>query len=97
MGAKMTIEEIKDRITPVLNRYNVKKAGIFGSYVRGESTIDSDVDILVDLPGEASLLDLVGLKMDLEASLKREVDVLTYDSLYHLLRDRILEEEVAIL
>lgn len=93
----MTIEEIKNKIIPVLKKYGVKRAGIFGSVVRDEAREDSDVDILVELPDGASLLDLAGLKIDLEELLARKVDVLTYDSIYHLLKNRILSEEVAIL
>lgn len=93
----MSVEEIKEKILPTLKKYGVKRAGVFGSVVRGEATEDSDVDILVELPDEASLLDLAGLRIELVELLGGEVDVLTYDSLYHLLRDRILSEEVAIL
>ena len=93
----MNIEEIKKKIVPILEKYGVKRAGIFGSVVRGEAGIDSDVDILVELPKGASLLDLVGLKIELEEELERKVDVLTYDSIYHLLRQPILNEQVGIL
>lgn len=91
------LEEIKDKIIPVLRGHGVKRASIFGSFAKGEGREDSDIDILVEFEGGKSLLDLVGLKMDLEEALGRKVDVLTYDSLHPLLRDRILEEQRAIL
>ena len=93
----MNVEEIKNKILPILQRYGVKRAGVFGSVVRGGASEDSDVDILVELPKGASLLDLVGLKIELEEELERKVDVLTYDSIYHLLREPILNEQVEIL
>lgn len=93
----MTIEEIENKILPVLRKYHVRRASLFGSVVRGEITEASDIDILVELPETASLLDLAGLKIDIEELLGRNVDVLTYDSLHPLLRDRILSEQVAIL
>ena len=93
----MTIEEIKLIILPILKKYNVSRAGIFGSMARGEADEDSDLDLLVELPRDLSLLDLVGLKLELEETLCRKVDVLTYDSLYHLLREPILAEEVVII
>ncbi|MGP3668261.1 MAG: nucleotidyltransferase family protein [Candidatus Bathyarchaeota archaeon] len=65
--------------------------------MRGEERKDSDIDILVEFEGEKSLLDLAGLKIDLEEALGRKVDVLTYNSLHPLLRDRILQEQKAIL
>jgi len=81
----------------VLKRYDVKRAAFFGSFVRGEQKGDSDIDILVEFEGEKSLLDLAGLKIELEEILGRKVDVLTYRSLHPLLRDRILQEQKVIL
>ena len=93
----MIIKEIENKILPVLKQYRVRRASLFGSIVRGEMTEESDIDILVELPETASLLDLAGLKIDIEELLGGNVDVLTYDSLHPLLRDRILSEQVAIL
>jgi len=80
-----------------LKRYGVKKASLFGSFVRGENTERSDIDILVEFEGERSLLDLSSLKIDLEEALGRRVDVLTYNSINPLLKERILKEQKAIL
>lgn len=52
----------------------------------------SDIDFLVRLPDESSLLDVAGLKVDLEEALNRKVDVVTEDGLSPYLRDRILSE-----
>lgn len=93
----MKLEEIKVKIIPVLRRYDVRKAAIFGSYVKGEEKEDSDIDILVEFKGEKSLLDLSGLKIELEEVLGRKVDVLTYNSLHPLLKDKILQEQKVIL
>jgi len=91
------IERIKETLAGVLERNGVKKAAIFGSVARGEATEESDIDILVEFEGRKSLLDLSGLKLELEDILGRKVDVLTYGSLHPLLRDRILKEQVLIL
>jgi len=93
----MKLEEIKVKIIPVLRRYDVRKAAIFGSYVKGEEREDSDIDILVEFKGEKSLLDLAGLKIELEETLGRKVDVLTYNSLHPLLKEKILQEQKVIL
>ena len=84
-------------ILPLLQRYDVTRAAIFGSSVRGEMQETSDLDILVEFKGEKSLLDLAGLKIELEELLGRKVDVLTYDSLHPLLKDNILSEQEVIL
>lgn len=91
------IQEIREKVRPILQRYDVVRAAVFGSFVRGENRKDSDIDILVEFKGEKSLLDLAGLKIDLEETLKREVDVLTYNSLHPLIKDKILNEQVDIL
>lgn len=93
----MTILEIKNKITPILKKYGVKKASLFGSVVREEQTENSDIDLLVELPETASLLELANLKLDLEETLKKKVDVLTYNSLHPLLKDKILLEQEAVL
>ncbi len=91
------IEKIKEKISPVLKRFDVKRAAIFGSFVRDEMKEGSDIDILVELEGEKSLLDLVGLKLDLEEILGVKVDVVEYSTIHPLLKERILREQVAVL
>ena len=91
------IEELKTRITHTLRHHDVARAAIFGSFARGDAEESSDLDILIEFRGEKSLLDLVGLKLDLEDSLGRSVDVLTYNALHPAIRDRILSEQVRVL
>ena len=96
-NTNMTILEIKNKIIPILKKYGVKKASLFGSVVREEQTENSDIDLLVELPETASLFELANLKLDLEMILKKKVDVLTFDSLHPLLKDKILQEQQAVL
>jgi predicted nucleotidyltransferase len=91
------IEELKKTLIDVLRKHDVKKAALFGSIVRGEATDESDIDILVEFEGRKSLLDLAGLKLDLQEIVRRNVDVLTYKSLHPLLKERILSEQEVIL
>ena len=90
------IEEIKKTLIEVLRKHEVKKAAFFGSIVRGEATKESDIDLLIEFKGRKSLLDLVGLKLELQELLERRVDVLTYGSLHPLLKERILSEQEVI-
>lgn len=91
------IEELKKTLIDVLRKHDVKKAALFGSIVRGEATDESDIDLLVEFEGRKSLLDLAGLKLDLQEIVRRNVDVLTYKSLHPLLKERILSEQEVIL
>jgi len=89
------INKIKPKIRRILEKNGVVKAGIFGSYARGEQNKNSDIDILVDFKG--SLLALVRLERKLEDILGRKVDLLTYRGISPLLRKRIRQEEIQIL
>jgi predicted nucleotidyltransferase len=91
------VASLAERILPVLQRYGVQRAGVFGSYARAEAASGSDLDLLVELPSGSSLLDLVGLQLELSEALGIEVDANTYRAIHPLLRDRILEDEIRIL
>lgn len=92
----MTTLTIKNQIIPILKRQGVLKAAIFGSFARGEETKKSDVDLLVKLGKNKSLLDLAGLRIELQDKLGRKVDVLTYNGINHRLKDIILKEQKII-
>ncbi|MBI2662011.1 nucleotidyltransferase domain-containing protein [Candidatus Woesearchaeota archaeon] len=88
---------LKKKLVPILKKNGVVKAGIFGSYARGDFTKKSDVDILIKFKGRKSLFDLAHLELELEKKLKKKVDVLTYNSLNPLIKERVLGEEVLVL
>jgi len=94
---KTHIEEIKRKILPILQRYGVKKVGLFGSCVRGEIREDSDIDILVQIEKDISLFDFVGIKLEIEEALERKIDLVEYSTIKPLLKERILKEQVVIL
>ena len=91
------LERLREKIAPILRRLGVRRASVFGSLARGEGNEESDVDLLVELEPGRSLLDLAELKVELEEVLGRRVDVITYDSLHPLLRERVLREQRRIL
>lgn len=88
---------LKTQIRTVLKKHDVIKAGVFGSYARGDQKKTSDIDILVKFRGQKSLLDLIKLELILKDKLKKKVDLLTYKSINPLLKQRILKEEVKII
>lgn len=59
---------------------------------RNEAREDSDLDILIDLDPDRSLLDVGGLAMDLSLLLDRPVDVVTEAGLQERIRSRVLRE-----
>jgi len=94
---KTQIKFIKLKALPLLKKYDVAKAGVFGSFARGEEKGNSDIDILIEFKGKKSLLDLASLELELEKIFEKKVDLLTYKGIHPLLRERILKEEVRIL
>ncbi|MCD4694005.1 nucleotidyltransferase family protein [bacterium] len=90
------IEKIKKQILPILERHDVKNVSIFGSFARGENKKDSDIDFLVAFKMRKSLFDMAGLKQDLEKELKRNVDVLTYNSIHPYIRENINKDALKI-
>jgi len=91
------VQHIRQCIAPILKRYGVSKAALFGSTVRNQMRVDSDIDILVQIDTDISLLEFVGLKLELEEALKTSVDLVEYDTIKPLIRDRILKEQQVIL
>ncbi len=98
MKSKNKIEidkKTEKRIVSILKKNKITKAGIFGSYARGEAKKNSDIDILVKFNG--SLLELVGIEIELKNILKKKVDLITYKAINPLLKKIILSEEVRII
>lgn len=90
------LEKIKKKVRPVLKKYRIKKAGVFGSTARGEAEAN-DVDLLVKIDQKISLLDFIGIQQELEDELDMKVDLVEYDSLKPALREDILKEEVPVI
>lgn len=91
------VAEIREQVQDVMRRHGVERASVFGSVARGDVQPASDVDFLVELEEGRTLLDLSGLRLDLEELLEREVDVATPNSLHPQLRESILQQQVRIL
>jgi len=92
------LKKLIPKIRRILIKNHVKRAGIFGSYVRGEQKKGSDIDILIEMKGRKfSLLDMVALERKLKENLGIKIDLLTYGGINHLLKERILESEVRII
>lgn len=92
---------VEKKILVMLEKFfidnKVKKAGIFGSYARGEQTKNSDIDILIEISDKFSLLDLARMKRAIEKKLKKQVDLVEYSTLHPAIKEVALREEVRIL
>ncbi len=93
----LSIQEIQSKTAPILRANGATKAELFGSVARGEATESSDVDILVKLPDDQSLLDVIHLKNELEDALGTTVDLVEYDAIKPMLRPYIMQHLVPLL
>lgn len=94
----MSIEQIKDKILPILKRNGVKTAAIFGSYARGDFNKKSDVDILIEYKNDdKSYFDLAGLQIELEKKLRKKVDLGEFCTLRPRIKENVSKEQVFIL
>lgn len=88
--------QLRPIVLGVAKRYGARNVRVFGSFARGEQRRTSDLDLLVELPDGSTLLDLAGLKVDLEDAIGRKVDVLTDGGISPYLRERILQEAIPL-
>ena len=91
-----SLEEVKKLAIPVLKRYNIKKAAVFGSFARGDAKENSDIDLLVKYKEGTSLFDVVRLQNDLETVLGRKVDLVSYDFIDKYIKERVLKESISL-
>lgn len=73
-------------------RFGVTKIALFGSHVRGDARIDSDVDLLIEMP-KRSFDKQFYLKEFLEAHFQKKVDIGSFDSLHPFVM-RFVEKEL---
>jgi len=94
----MKIEKvIQKKCGKIFKKYGVKKAGVFGSYARGEQKKNSDIDLLVDAPDRIGLLGMVALKLELEAALKCKVDLVEYDCIKPIIKESVLSAQIPVI
>lgn len=98
-GARLreAVEARLPQLRAIAGRHGVKGLWLFGSAARGEARADSDLDFVAELDRSRSLLDLAGLKQDLEALFARRVDVFTRSTLKRGVLAGALADQIRIL
>ena len=86
--------EIKEKIEPVLRKYPISYAGVFGSFARGEEKSESDVDIMIRLKPKNtfSLFDLIGMENELSKQIGRKVDLATEKNIGRYIKDSVFHD-----
>ena len=85
-------DSLRQQLPELRSNYGIEELGIFGSYVRGEQTKDSDLDVLVTFSRTPTLIGLSALKHHLEDTLDMKVDVVLRDSMKQYIAPYILRE-----
>jgi len=96
MSVRRAFEEHRSEIVRVARGHGATGVRVFGSVARGEDGPGSDLDLLVDLRLGRSLLDLIALKQDLEDLLGQAVDVVTEAGISPYVRDRVVQQAMAL-
>ena len=90
---KSDILDIIQHHQKIFKRLGIKRLGLFGSFVRGEQTHRSDVDILVEFePGQKSFDNFIQTALLLEELLGRRVELVTLEALSPYIKPHILRE-----
>lgn len=90
-----SLNKISTQIVPILKKYRISKAGLFGSILRNDFTPQSDIDLLVEL-NDHNVTHYFDLKFELEEKLHRPVDVVQYDRLHSRIKNQVLSEQVSL-
>jgi predicted nucleotidyltransferase len=93
---RQRLDALKPQVLAVASRHGASNLRVFGSISTGHEHAHSDLDLLVDLPEEQSLLGLISLRQDLEDLLGCPVDVTEAETLHPLIRAQILEQALAL-
>ena len=83
-------------VLDLARRHGARSIRVYGSVARGQATEKSDLDLLVEWEPDRSLLDVVGLKQDLEDLLGVTVDIGSERGLHWFIRDEVLREAVPL-
>ena len=98
LPSNASFEEIAAIVHPILERHGVVRAGLFGSFARGEAGAKSDVDMVVEFgeikPSSSWLR--YDIEIELEEKLRRKVDFGQYENFKTIVRENISKDEILI-
>lgn len=86
------LDKNRQTILTFARQHGARNVRVFGSVARSQATGASDLDLLVELDPDRSLLDRIALIQDLEDILGISVDVVTVKALHPAIREKVLEQ-----
>ncbi len=94
--ARYSIEELKEIIAPIAEKYHISKVYLFGSFARGDYNEKSDIDLRIEKGELKGMFALCGFYTEVEEALQVKVDVLTTGSLEDSFLKKIEKDEVML-
>ena len=94
MRLENILKILKEHERELREKYGLKSIGVFGSYVRGEERIDSDLDILVEFDRKIDLFEFLELEEYLSEILGVKVDLVLKRALKPRIKETILKEAI---
>ena len=89
-------KETEEIIISILVKHGIKRILVFGSYARNEATPKSDLDLIVEFPEGTSLLDHIGMEIELSEALNMKIDLLSRNGISPYIIDNVLKEAIVI-
>ena len=84
-------------ILPVLKRHFIRRAAIFGSLAKGNMSIDSDIDLLIEPEKNFTIFQMIKLEEEISELIKHKVDLVEYSALKPSIKDDVLLSAITIL
>lgn len=91
-----SVNQIKQIVTPIAQKYGLKRMYLFGSYAKGTANESSDVDLLIEKGLPLSLLKMSGLRQEAIEALGRDVDIVSVTGIDEAFRNEIKGTEVLL-
>jgi predicted nucleotidyltransferase len=90
------LNQHRDAVRSVVLSHRATNPRVFGSAARGEDSVTSDLDILIDPTSETTLFDIGAIRHELIGLLGVQVDVVTPNALPMTFRKTVLAEAVPV-
>ncbi len=94
--ARYSIEDLKEIIVPIAEKYHISKVYLFGSFARGDQNDISDLDLRIEKGELKGMFALCGFYTEVEEALHMKVDILTTGSLDEDFLKKIEKDEVLL-